>query len=182
MFASVAARRAVKTVMVGTTAVASSQILLLWRQPGWRVAAASPAGAVAHDDINSVPHAKTVFVIGAGVAGICSAYKLACRGYEVFVIDGRDGAAAPGSASATAAGGMERKHKFSTGQNWKDMFRQLVPGLDRYTFFYISWLDVVGDLFFWRWLLRFAGESLLASTDHIEAKKNCVFSVGHLGY
>lgn len=162
-----------RVAVLGGAAAAGSQVLLLLRQPSWRPAAAAPRSEAPHPEVPGPPQReKTAFVVGAGVAGICSAYRLAKRGYEVIVLDALDGAAAEGSASAAAAGGMDTLHKFSGPSDWRKMFGQLLPGGDGgFRFFYISWLDVLGDLFFWRWLANFARESLLASASHVEQKK-----------
>eukprot|EP00929_Paragymnodinium_shiwhaense_P097318 TRINITY_DN59048_c0_g1_i2.p1 TRINITY_DN59048_c0_g1~~TRINITY_DN59048_c0_g1_i2.p1 ORF type:complete len:315 (+),score=55.78 TRINITY_DN59048_c0_g1_i2:78-947(+) len=159
----------------GAAALGCSQALLLARQPCWRDATTLPSEKTKcqkHPEAPAAPHAKSVFVVGAGVAGMCCAYALQKRGYDVVVLDVSGGAGAVGSASCAAAGGMDATHKFSTPADWATMMRQLVPGLDPFKFFYISWLDVAGDLFFWRWLARFASESLFVRSQYIDDKRN----------
>merc|ERR1712205_106732 len=79
-------------------------------------------------------------------------------------------------ASAAAAGGMDLSHKFSRPSDWWAMFKQLVPVPCDYRFFYISWLDVVGDLFYWRWLLRFAQSSFVGEAS-VKAKKDAFMEI-----
>eukprot|EP00927_Polykrikos_kofoidii_P059708 TRINITY_DN54849_c0_g1_i1.p1 TRINITY_DN54849_c0_g1~~TRINITY_DN54849_c0_g1_i1.p1 ORF type:complete len:495 (+),score=66.06 TRINITY_DN54849_c0_g1_i1:99-1583(+) len=165
-----------RAIVCGGVAACGSQALHLYRQPSWRPAAFHQAQSIDanHPDIPGRVQKNTAIVIGAGVAGICSAYQLTKRGYEVLVLDTLEGAAAGGSSSAAAAGGMDIAHKFSTSAEWRKMFGQLLPIGDSFRFFYISWLDVIGDVFYWRWLARFASESLFATAAHIE-KKNSSF-------
>lgn len=178
--------RARSVALFGSGTFVASQALLLYRQPSWRAAAFPPKDGTSangpHSEVlawslknsrgGEGANKPTAVVVGGGVAGICSAYRLARKSYDVIVLDATpEGAAGKGSSSAAAAGGMDKGHKFSTPKDWQKMVAQLVPFGGGYRFFQISWVDVLPDLFFWRWLARFASESLFATEQRIEEKR-----------
>ncbi|KAL3910783.1 MAG: hypothetical protein SGILL_007558, partial [Bacillariaceae sp.] len=112
---------------------------------------------------------KQAIVIGAGVVGVCTAYQLAKRGYEVAVIEPMT---EPGEeCSACAAGGMQRSNPVVDRDSWVATMKCLVPHWLRwpadaahrrrhFDFFHIDWMQTLADPFFLRWVTTFTKTSL----------------------
>ena len=70
---------------------------------------------------------KKAVVVGAGVAGVSTAYQLAKRGWTVTLLEA---SAYPGSqCSAVAAGGMQKSNPVLTKESWGEVMRSwILPG------------------------------------------------------
>jgi D-amino-acid dehydrogenase len=120
--------------------------------------------------------AKSIIVLGAGVIGTTTAYKLAMDGHDVTVIDAEDGAAmmtsyanaglvAPGHAFAWASPAAPKMMIRSQWRGDQAIRLRLRP----------SWRQ-------WKWMLRFLRECTTARAHHNTAIKAdlCRFSQLHL--
>jgi D-amino-acid dehydrogenase len=117
-------------------------------------------------------HPKQAIVVGAGVVGVCTAYQLARRGYDVAVIEPMS---APGEeCSACAAGGMQRSNPVVDKDSWISVAKCLVPHWMRpsrhFDFFHIDWARCLTDPFFLRWVTTFTKTSLWPD-EHQESKQ-----------
>lgn len=102
---------------------------------------------------------RRAVVIGAGVAGISSAYELHQNGFEVIVVDASIGG--PGTeCSAVAAGGMQRANPVVDRKSWRAISSNLFFGSE-FRYFYIDWIKALTDPHFARWSLSFAYNSLV---------------------
>merc|ERR1712055_815044 len=79
---------------------------------------------------------KKAVVVGAGVAGVSTAYQLAKRGWTVTLLEASP---YPGSqCSAVAAGGMQKSNPVLTKESWGEVIRSwILPG--EFKFFQIVW-------------------------------------------
>ena len=70
---------------------------------------------------------KKAVVVGAGVAGVSTAYQLAKRGWTVTLLEASH---YPGSqCSAVAAGGMQKSNPVLTKESWGEVMRSwILPG------------------------------------------------------
>ena len=107
---------------VGCLAAAAS----LW------AAAKEPPSAWRQDDGEKLPSRelkgpKRAVVVGAGVAGVSTAYQLAKRGWTVTLLEASP---YPGSqCSAVAAGGMQKSNPVLTKESWGEVMRSwILPG------------------------------------------------------
>ena len=106
------------------------------------------------DDIDDMApnDKKRVLVIGAGVVGVSTAYKLAKNGHQVAVLEP---ASAPGEeCSNCAAGGMSRQNVVVDKATWMAVLKQILPaGVARiiwgssppFQFFQIDLLSSLSD-------------------------------------
>eukprot|EP00536_Pseudo-nitzschia_multiseries_P019508 jgi/Psemu1/329005/estExt_fgenesh1_pg.C_52240001 len=106
---------------------------------------------------------RRAVVIGAGVAGISTAYELYQNGFEVIVVDASMGG--PGAeCSAVAAGGMQRSNPVVDGKKWRSILSNLwssASGSAEFRYFYIDWVQTLTDPHFLRWSVSFAYNSLV---------------------
>ena len=107
---------------VGCLAAAAS----LW------AAAKEPQRAWRRTDYEKLPARelkgpKQAVVVGAGVAGVSTAYQLAKRGWTVTLLEASP---QPGSqCSAVAAGGMQKSNPVLTKESWGEVMRSwILPG------------------------------------------------------
>ena len=113
---------------------------------------------------------QRVLIIGAGVVGVTTAYKLAQRGHKVTVLEPR---AQPGEeCSACAAGGMSRQNVVVDRDSWMAVLKCLIPRFGSkskedsdFKFFEIDWFNSLSDPFFLRWVTTFTLKSLLPGHD-----------------
>lgn len=116
------------------------------------------------------PEGKKALIIGAGVAGMATAYQLTKRGYNVMVVDA---ASSPASeCSDCPAGGMQRSNVVVNRQAWWKILTNLATPITRmlesssslppFQYFYIQWSSVLTDPHYWRWLVPFLKTSLVA--------------------
>ena len=112
---------------------------------------------------------QRVIIIGAGVVGVTTAYKLAQRGHKVTVLEPRR---KPGEeCSACAAGGMSRQNVVVDKDSWMAVSKCLMPRFCRskedsdYNFFEIDWIKSLSDPFFLRWVSTFTMTSLFPGHD-----------------
>lgn len=102
---------------------------------------------------------RRAVVIGAGVAGISSAYELHQNGFEVIVVDASIGG--PGAeCSAVAAGGMQRTNPVVDRKKWREILSNLCFGSE-FRYFYVDWIKTLTDPHFVRWSLSFVYNSLV---------------------
>jgi D-amino-acid dehydrogenase len=122
-------------------------------------------------------HARQrVVIVGAGVVGVSTAYKLARRGHQVVVLEPRGD---PGEeCSACAAGGMSRQNVVVDKSTWNAVLKSVAPRLiqrvvlgtpEDFQFFQIDWLKSLSDPFFLRWAWTFTRTSLFP--DHQQNQK-----------
>jgi D-amino-acid dehydrogenase len=111
------------------------------------------AGSESEQQIQSQrPHAV---VIGAGVAGVCTAYELARRGYAVDILE--KSIKGPGSeCSAVSAGGCQRMNVPMNADMWKSVF---LSAFDKHRTFFLKG-PAVFDPHFWRWGMSFTMASM----------------------
>ena len=112
---------------------------------------------------------KRAIVIGAGVAGVSSAFALSKRGYEVVVIDSRSPTAL--ECSAVAAGGMQLSNPVVNRTSWLNITTNVFSPLQKFWFwkekkdsrafqyFYLKWTTLLNPHFL-RWSALFAYNSL----------------------
>ena len=121
----------------------------------------------------AVNQQQRVLIIGAGVVGVTTAYKLAQRGHKVTVLEPRP---QPGEeCSACAAGGMSRQNVVVDRDSWMAVLKCLLPRLggsrkeedrgDDFNFFEIDWFKSLSDPFFLRWVTTFTLTSLFPGHD-----------------
>lgn len=122
---------------------------------------------------------QRVIVIGAGVVGVSTAYKLALQGHEVVVLEP---APKPGEeCSHCAAGGMQRQNVVVNRDTWISVLKCIIPTpisrlifggpIEPFQFFQIAWLPSLSDPFFLRWVLTFTKTSLIDSDPHRHEKQ-----------
>lgn len=114
-----------------------------------------------------------VIIIGGGVVGVTTAYKLGLAGHAVTVLESASQAAA--ECSACAAGGMQRSNPAVDYKSWIAVLQCLFPTAGRvllgtstdddFKFFHQSWLPTLSDPFFLRWLLTFTKTSLFPDSQ-----------------
>ena len=116
---------------------------------------------------------QRVVIIGAGVVGVCTAFKLAQLGHRVVVLEPH--ASRPGEeCSHCAAGGMGRQNVVVDKNTWLGVLRSIAPpslaklflggcNKDDFKFFHIDWLSSLSDPFFLRWAFTFTKTSLMPS-------------------
>ena len=113
---------------------------------------------------------QRVIIIGAGVVGVSTAYKLAKQGHSVAILEPRP---EPGDeCSACAAGGMQRSNPVVDRDSWIAVLKCIAPrtisqlvfggneNQDSFKFFQMSWRSTLSDPFFLRWVLTFTKTSL----------------------
>lgn len=110
---------------------------------------------------------QRILIIGGGVVGVTTAYKLALRGHSVALLEPRPD---PGEeCSACAAGGMQKSNPVVDKDTWIAVLKcifpkttQLVFGGEEepFKFFHIDFLSSLSDPFFLRWALTFTQTSL----------------------
>ena len=95
-------------------------------------AAKEPRRAWRQADCDKLPSSeikgpKKAVVVGAGVAGVSTAYQLAKRGWTVTLLKACPN---PGSqCSAVAAGGMQKSNPVLTKESWGEVMRSwILPG------------------------------------------------------
>ena len=110
---------------------------------------------------------RPVLIIGGGVVGVTAAYKLACAGHAVALLEPASRVAT--ECSACAAGGMQRSNPVVDRDSWMAVLQCLAAPLlgrrrqhndNAFEFFHISWWQTLTDPFFWRWVTTFTRTSL----------------------
>lgn len=124
---------------------------------------------------------KPVIVIGGGVVGITTAYKLVKAGHSVAVLEPAPVAAA--ECSACAAGGMQRANVVVDRDSWYAILKCIVPWMapkqnedtsssnkqqQHFRFFNIDWWETLSDPFFLRWVITFTKTSLFPDSHQNE--------------
>ena len=119
---------------------------------------------------------KQAVVVGAGVAGVSTAYQLAKRGWKVTLLEASP---QPGSqCSAVAAGGMQKSNPVLTKESWGEVMKSwILPGNSlvlklfippfhsgEFKFFQIVWSSALDPLFL-RWLSKFTLASLFPGAE-----------------
>ena len=105
---------------------------------------------------------KSAIIIGAGVAGVTTAYMLRKRGYNVLVLDSSNSSAS--ECSACPAGSISKTTAMFNRDSWMDVFRSWNPLLSQeQSFFHIKWSKTLSDPHFWRWILLFSYYSIINS-------------------
>lgn len=120
---------------------------------------------------------QRVLVVGAGVVGVSTAYKLAKQGHSVVILEPRP---EPGEeCSQCAAGGMQRANPIVDKDSWISVLKCIAPRTaqlvfggneeqDAFKFFRINWASTLSDPFFLRWVLTFTKTSLFPSQEQEE--------------
>ena len=94
---------------------------------------------------------QRVLVIGGGVVGVTTAYKLALKGRSVAVLEPASHAAA--ECSACAAGGMQVSNPTVDRDSWMAVLKCLAPPFlfeqQPFRCFHISWFKTLSDPFFY---------------------------------
>jgi D-amino-acid dehydrogenase len=122
---------------------------------------------------------KHVIIIGGGVVGVTTAYKLGQAGYAVTILEAATEAAS--ECSACAAGGMQRSNPVVDRKSWMAVLSCIFPETSRlllggakddyyFKFFHQAWIPTLTDPFFLRWLLTFTKTSLFPD-EHQEDKQ-----------
>jgi len=124
---------------------------------------------------------ERVLIIGAGVVGVSTAYKLALQGHQVAILEPRS---EPGDeCSACAAGGMQICNVVIDKASWIAVLKCLMPHTSRllfggndgesdsFQFFQMAWLPTLTDPFFLRWVTTFTKTSLLPSQNQEEKQQ-----------
>jgi D-amino-acid dehydrogenase len=122
---------------------------------------------------------QKVVVIGAGVVGVSTAYKLAEKGHQVVVLEPMP---QPGEeCSACAAGGMSRQNVVVDKNTWLAVLKCLAPRpvqrlvwgqADDFAFFRIDWFSSLSDPFFLRWAWTFTHTSLFPNVEQQDKQKH----------
>lgn len=122
---------------------------------------------------------QRVVIIGAGVVGVSTAYKLAQEGHQVVVLEPQPKAGE--ECSQCAAGGMSIQNVVVDRSTWNAVLKCLAPRLvqklvwgrqDDFRFFQINWASSLSDPFFLRWAWTFTLTSLLPSLEQQEKQRN----------
>jgi len=115
---------------------------------------------------------QNVLVIGAGVVGVATAYKLAKAGHSVTVLEPNPEPGGVGQeCTSCAAGGMQVSNPVVDKDSWLEVLKCVVPvsrflyrnenrRRRHYNFFNISWTETLSDPFFLRWVVAFTRTSL----------------------
>eukprot|EP00471_Norrisiella_sphaerica_P011357 CAMPEP_0184494086 /NCGR_PEP_ID=MMETSP0113_2-20130426/27741_1 /TAXON_ID=91329 /ORGANISM="Norrisiella sphaerica, Strain BC52" /LENGTH=495 /DNA_ID=CAMNT_0026879651 /DNA_START=146 /DNA_END=1633 /DNA_ORIENTATION=- len=123
----------------------------------------------------SNPPLRKAIVIGAGIAGVCTAHQLARKGLQVTIIDSSHGFGA--ECSRAAAGGMQRINGSVDAKQWVATMRAFaklaVPSFLRPDSFF-PWFslgsEAVIDPHFWRWMRDFSMASLFTKQESQDYK------------
>jgi D-amino-acid dehydrogenase len=123
---------------------------------------------------------QRVVIIGAGVVGVSTAYKLAQRGHSVVVLEP---APQPGEeCSHCAAGGMSRQNVVVDRGTWTAVLKSIAPNVvkkyvfgdpdpsSHFDFFQIDWTASLSDPFFLRWAWTFTKTSFFPD-EHQQEKQ-----------
>ena len=103
---------------------------------------------------------KKAIVIGAGVAGVSTAYMLGNRGYNVLVLEASNSPAS--ECSACPAGSITETVSMFDRNSWIDVLRSWNPvSSTEQNFFHIKWFSTLTDPHFWRWILIFSYYSIV---------------------
>ncbi|KAL3908951.1 MAG: hypothetical protein SGILL_008284, partial [Bacillariaceae sp.] len=114
---------------------------------------------------------QRVVIIGAGVVGVSTAYKLAKRGHQVVVLEPMPEAAE--ECSACAAGGMSRQNVVVDKNTWVAVFKSILwSKADDFSFFRIYWWGSASCPLFWRWMVTFSRTSLFPDNQQQETQKH----------
>jgi D-amino-acid dehydrogenase len=115
---------------------------------------------------------QRVIIIGAGVVGISTAYRLAQQGHSVAILEPR---LEPGSeCTACAAGGMQISNPVVDKDSWIAVLKCIAPSPiqllwggqeDSFKFFQMAWVPTLSDPFFLRWVLTFTKTSLVPGRE-----------------
>jgi D-amino-acid dehydrogenase len=147
--------------------------------------------SVANDSRHSVKQQQQrqrVIIIGAGVVGVSTAYKLGKMGHQVVVLEP---SSKPGEeCSHCAAGGMSRQNVVVDKNTWVAVLKCLAPtpirslvfannssssNLDKdhhFDFFHIDWVKSLSDPFFLRWALTFSTTSFFPPDGYNKKQQN----------
>lgn len=115
---------------------------------------------------------QRVIVVGAGVVGVATAYKLAQMGHSVAILEPRPESGE--ECSACAAGGMQRSNPVVDRDSWVAVFKCIAPRISKlvlggpsesFRFFQIDWYNTLSDPFFLRWVMTFTKTSLFPCAD-----------------
>ena len=107
-------------------------------------------------------HSKNAIVVGAGVAGVSTAYELGKRGYNVMVLDASNSVAS--ECSACPAGSISEAVSMFDRNSWISVLKSWSPFSSMEDkFFQINWSRTLTDPHFIRWILYFSYYSLIKS-------------------
>lgn len=121
---------------------------------------------------------KPVIIIGGGVVGVTTAYKLGLAGHAVILLDSASKSAA--ECSACAAGGMQRSNLVVDRNAWIAVIQCVAPDTitrllfgngekEDFKFFHQAWGPTLSDPFFvLRWLPTFTLTSLFPNSKQQE--------------
>ena len=105
---------------------------------------------------------KNAIVVGAGVAGVSTAYILGKRGYNVLVLDASHSVGS--ECSACPAGSISKAVSMFDRNSWISVLKSWSPFSSmEEKFFHINWSKTLTDPHFWRWMLSFSYYSLVKS-------------------
>lgn len=117
---------------------------------------------------NELNKKKMCVVVGAGVAGVTSAYEMGKLGYEVVILDKAQSICA--ECSKAPAGGMQKMNPTVDSALWieagKSLFSQLTcdaTSYEDFPFFRIGWWNTITDPHFVRWFADFTFASFMSS-------------------
>lgn len=137
---------------------------------------------------SSDPNKKTCVVIGAGVAGVCSAFEMASQGYSVVILDKEKDISA--ECSRAPAGGMQKMNPGVSPGMWIDALKSVMPSFnddhsyEAFRFFRMDWWKACSDPHFIRWFSMFTYSSFFEPpADQKYAQKHMLdFTVWSVDY
>ena len=120
---------------------------------------------------------KQCVVLGAGVAGVTTAYEMGKLGYEVTILDKCEDISQ--ECSKAPAGGMQKINPAVDAAMWMSAAKSLMPEIgsdnssvskkyEDFRFFRIGWWNALTDPHFLRWFLDFTFNSFFGSAARQE--------------
>lgn len=114
---------------------------------------------------------RCAIVVGGGVAGVCTAYELAKRGFSVVVLE--KSKSGPGTeCSAVSAGGAQRMNVPFDRDMWHSVIFSFVKPHSNFS---LKWRALI-DPHFWRWGLLFTKTTLFESQTTGERRADCMLT------
>jgi monoamine oxidase len=159
-------------------------------QSDWLTKAGQEAGPIDLSILTSKnPDKKICVVIGAGVAGICTAHEMASQGYSVVVLDKKKEISS--ECSRAPAGGMQKMNPGVSPGMWIEAAMSLLPSFsakdesyEAFKFFRVQWWQACSDPHFIRWFALFTHASFFASVaeTNYAQKHMLAFTVWSVDY